>query len=245
MGFWSTLKSVSASVGNAIVRGAVKVVDCTLQVCEAVATVTADACHWVRSKILEWTTTQVPTDPVSPTVIKADKPLVDTSIRIIKEHFPIGVVATVVNSNSENRKKKIEELVPKAAQALGIKNPPKLEFFVPDRIEQMNSLCGGYLHKENTLRLNLAMIVSKDPELFREQVSTVFHELVHARQVEAVSALANGNPYEDYGYSVDYLQVLDDNILNYITSNENLEAYTKQPMEAEAYWFEEQIKPYL
>ena len=107
----------------------------------------------------------------------------------------------------------------------------------------MNSLCGGYRHRDNSLRLNLAMIVSDEPELFREQVSTIFHELVHARQHEAVFALANGKPYEEYGYSVEDLQVMANNFLNYITPGENYEAYTKQPVEAEAYWFEEQIKP--
>ena len=39
------------------------------------------------------------------------------------------------------------------------------------------------------------------------------------------------------------LQVMANNFLNYITPGENYEAYTKQPVEAEAYWFEEQIKP--
>lgn len=243
MGFWSSLKSVAASVGNTIVRGVVKAVDCTLQVCQAVATVTADACRTVREKIREWTVPKTPKDPVRSTVKKADQPLVKNSIGAIKEHFPAGVVETALNSNPEGRKKKIEELVPIAARAMGIKNPPTLDFFVPDSIEQMNSLCGGYRHRDNTLRLNLAMIVSEEPELFREQVSTIFHELVHTRQHEAVSALADGKPYEEYGYSVEDLQVMADNFLNYISPRENYEAYTKQPVEAEAYWFEEQIKP--
>ena len=243
MGFWSSLKSVAASVGNAVVKGVVKTVDCTLQVCQAVATVTADACRKTRDKIREWTTPKTPKDPVPPTVKRADEPLVENSIGAIKEHFPAGVVETATNSNPEDRKKKIEELVPIASRAMGIKTPPTLDFFVPDSIEQMTSLCGGYRHRDNTLRLNLAMIVSDEPELFREQVSTIFHELVHARQHEAVSALANGKPYEEYGYSVEDLQVMANNFLNYITPGENYEAYTKQPVEAEAYWFEEQIKP--
>lgn len=243
MGFWSSLKEVAIGVGSAIVNGVVKAVDCTLQVCQAVATVTANGCRWARDKIREWTTPKAPTDSVPASVIKADQPLVENSIGAIKEHFPSGVVQTALLSNPEDRKKKVEELVPIAARALGIKNPPTLDFFIPDSIEQMNSLCGGYRQRENTLRLNLAMIVSEEPELFREQVSTIFHELVHARQHEAVSALAEGKPYEEYGYSVEDLQVLASNFLNYITPEENYEAYTKQPVEAEAYWFEEQIKP--
>lgn len=243
MGFWSSLKEVAVSVGNAIKEGVVEVVDCTLQVCQAVATVTANGCRWARDKIREWTSPKPPTDPVPPAVKKADQPLVDNSIHTIREHFPAGVIETAVNSNPEDREKKIEELVPKAAQAMGIKNPPTLEFFVPDNIEQMNSLCGGYRRGDNTLRLNLAMVVSGEPELFHEQVSTIFHELVHKRQHEAVSAWAEGKPYEEYGYSVDYIQVMAENMLNYITPEENYEAYTKQPIEAEAYWFEEQIKP--
>ena len=243
MGFFSEIGEKWASAGRTKVRGIVKTVDYTLQVCQAVATLTADACRRVREKIRTWASPKPPKDPVPPIVKIADQPLVENSIGAIKEHFPAGVIETAVNSNTEDRKKKIEELVPKAARAMGIKNPPELEFFVPDSIEQMNSLCGGYRQKDNTLRLNLAMIVSGEPELFREQVSTIFHELVHTRQHEAVSALAEGKPYEEYGYSVDYLQVMAENMLNYITPGENYEAYTKQPIEAEAYWFEEQIKP--
>lgn len=245
MGLLSKIGEKVANAGRVIAKGVIKAVDCTLQVCEAVATVTADACHWVREKIREWESPYPPKDPVPPSVIMADQPLVDNSIDAIKGHFPAGVIETTINSNPEDRKKKIEELLPIAAQAMGIKNPPTLEFFVPDSIEQMHSLCGGYRHRDNTLRLNLAMIVSGEPELFREQVSTIFHELVHARQHEAVSALAEGKPYEEYGYSVDYLQVMAENMVHYIRPEENYEAYTKQPIEAEAYWFEEQIKPFL
>lgn len=245
MGFWSSLKSAVSSVGSAIVKGVVKAVDCTLQVCETVATVTADACHWVRDKIRKWSSPTPPKDPVHPSAKEANKPLVDNSIRTVKEHFPTSVIESAIHSNPEDRKNKIEELVPKAARAMGIKNPPTLEFFVPDRIEQIHSLCGGYRRSDNTLRLNLAMIVSEEPELFREQVSTIFHELVHTRQHEAVSALADGKPFEEYGYSAEYIQVMAENMLNYITPDENPEAYSKQPVEAEAFWFEEQIKPYF
>lgn len=241
MGILSSLKSV----GKAIVKGVVKAVDCTLQVCEAVATVTADACHWVRDKIRKWTSPTPPKDPVHPSAKEADKPLVDNSIRTVREHFPATVVETAIHSNSEDRKKKIEELVPKAARAMGIKNPPTVEFFIPDSIEQLHSLCGGYRRSDNTLRLNLAMIVSQEPELFREQVSTIFHELIHTRQHEAISAFAEGKPYEEYGYSAEYIQIMAENMLNYITPGENPEGYSKQPIEAEAFWFEEQIKPYF
>lgn len=241
MGFLSSL----ISIGKSIVKGVGKAADFTLQVCQEVATVTADACHWVRDKIREWSTPQVPKDPVFPAAKKADEPLLSNAVHTIKEHFPAGMIETVKNSNPEDRKKKIAELLPKAARAMGIKNPPELELFIPDRIEQMHSLCGGYRHSDNTLRLNSAMIVSAEPELFREQVCTIFHELVHVRQHEAVFAFAEGKSYEEYGYSVDYLQVMAENMLNYITSDENYEAYTKQPIEAEAYWFEEQIKPFF
>ena len=160
MGFLSSLKSVAVSVGNAVVKGIVKTVDCTLQVCQAVATVTADACRKTRDKIREWTTPKTPKDPVPPTVKRADEPLVENSIGAIKEHFPAGVVETAIHSNPEDRKKKIEELVPIASRAMGIKNPPTLDFFIPDSIEQMNSLCGGYRHGDNTLRLNLSKACS-------------------------------------------------------------------------------------
>lgn len=251
MGFWSSLKSVASKAGNAIVEGVVTAADCTLQFCEDVATVTADGCRWVRDKIKKWRTPPdhslppPPPDPVHPSAKKADEPMIDNAIHLISGHFSAGVVETAIHSDPEERKKKIEELVPKAARAMGVKNPPKLEFFVPDKIEQLHSLCGGYRRTDNTLRLNLAMIVSNNPELFHEQVSTVFHELLHTRQYEAISAFAEGKPYEEYGYSADYIQIMAENMLNYITPDENPEAYSKQPIEAEAFWFEQHIKPYF
>lgn len=245
MGFLSKLKTAASTVGRAIVKGAIKAAECTLELCEDIATLTADGCRWAREKINKWTSSTPPKDPVPPIVIAADTPLIDNSIDTIKEDFPNGVINSAKNSNEEDRKNMIVELVPKTAQAMGIKNPPEVIFFVPDSIEQIHSLCGGYSRQDNTLKLNLAMIVSNEPELFREQVSTIFHELVHARQYEAVMAWANDKPCEEYGYSTEYLQLIAYNMLNYIGPDENYEAYTKQPIEAEAFWFEEQIKPHF
>ena len=86
------------------------------------------------------------------------------------------------------------------------------------------------------------MIVHDAPELYIEQVSTIVHELVHARQRLAVEDWINGKSVERYGYTEEYVQILADNFNNYITPDENPEAYSKQPVESETFWVESQIK---
>lgn len=247
-------------MGHHVAQGVIKVVDgvgyavvsaveCTLELCEEVANGIAEACRKIKDKIKEWTTPAIPDfvppkpiESVHPNAMEADAPLVVNANVAIKEHFPKGVCETSLSTKPEERKRWIEELVPKAAQAMGLKNPPELKFEIPEDITQLNSLCGGYRHSDNTISINLAMVVSSEPELFQEQVSTIFHEMVHARQWEAVSAWAADESFEEYGYSEYYIKIMADNFCNYISYRENPEAYTKQPVEAEAFWFESQIR---
>lgn len=256
MGLLSTLKKI----GHHVVQGARKVVEgvgyavvgaveCTLELCEDVANGLAEGARWVKDKIKEWTTpakpeivVHTPVEFVHPNAKEADAPLVENANAAIMAHFPERIYETSRDAKPEERKRWIEELVPKAAQAMGLKNPPELMFEIPDDITQVNSLCGGYSHSNNTISINLAMVVSSEPELFQEQVSTIFHEMVHARQWEAVSAWAAEESFEEYGYSEDYIKIMAENFCNYISYRENPEAYAKQPVEAEAFYFESQIR---
>lgn len=128
-----------------------------------------------------------------------------------------------------------------ASQILEIENPPEIVFEVPENEEDVWRSYGSYNHNQNTLTLNLAMIVTEEPKLFQEQISTVFHEMVHARQLRAIDALRQGVSCDNMGYTNDWIESLAINWINYISPNENYEAYTKQPIEAEAYWVEQHL----
>ena len=65
--------------------------------------------------------------------------------------------------------------------------------------------------------------------------------MIHARQLRAIEALAEGRFDESYGYSKSYVEKLAYNLQHYIRPNENAEAYVKQPLEAEAFWYEQEL----
>ncbi len=239
MGLLSVLRNLGVFVGNMVID----TVDCTLSVCNAVLHGTRSALMWLRNKLNGWKRDYPVENLPSPPPEVED---------LMNELFPCGVAEAFENANAEDKKNMIENLVPHVAELLNIKNPPNVEFFVPDNVEEFHSLCGAYCHDTNTIKLNLAMIVSDDIQFFVEQISTVFHEMVHARQYEAVFSVADCQDVdeeekiaEEYGYTLEYVNILIDNMLNYTTPAENMEAYVKQPLEAEAFYFESQIKQFL
>lgn len=249
MGLLSTFKEIRHHVAQGarkVVEGigyaVVSAVDYGIEKINKLAEKTANVCRKASGKLKKWATRLIPKEFALRHAKKADAPLVANANAVIKEHFPEGVHNTALNSTPEKRMKLIEDLVPKAAQAMGLKNPPKLEWLIPENVNEMDSLYGSYRHSDNTIRINLAKVVSGEPELFQEQVSTIFHEMVHARQWEAVSAWADEKPFKEYGYSEYYIKIMAKNFCHYIRPGENYEAYTKQPVEAEAYWLESQIR---
>ncbi len=243
MGLFSGLKNAVKWVGGKIVEGVVTVVDCTLEVCQTVAQAAADGIQWLQDKIEHWRPKNPPVEPVYPEAKEADEKLIDPVVKKIEEHFPTGISNFVEQTTEEKRAEKIAELVPVIAQTMGIKNIPEVEFYVPEDEEIVSY--GAYNWRENKLKLNLAMAVSNDKEIYKEQVSTVLHELIHARQIGAVKAWICGESIEEYGYQGSYIHMLANNMFNYITIDESPEAYIKQPLEAEAFWFESKVKPSL
>lgn len=243
MGILALLKRTAHWVGEKLRDGVATLVDCTLEVCQDLAEVTATVCERAREKIRRWMPRVQPDEVViHPDVETANRPLIEPVLRMIKQHFPSGIQGTVENLTEEGRVKKISELVPMIATSMGLESSPDLEFYVPEDMEQMYRSCGAYNWVEHKLKLNLAMIVHDAPELYIEQVSTIVHELVHARQRLAVEDWINGKSVERYGYTEEYVQILADNFNNYITPDENPEAYSKQPVESETFWVESQIK---
>ena len=238
MGLFSGLKSL----GTKLVNGVVKVTECTLEVCSNVARCCADKCHEYAERVKKWHIPDKPKDPVPKQVKEYYEPVAQDASRIVREKFPNGVKAACEQCNGKELVQRVAGLVNEAAACLGVENPPEVELFTPDNIEDTFRLYGAYNRRENKLKLNLPMIVSGEPELLHEQISTVFHELVHARQHRAVEAWCNGKSVEEFGYTEEYVATLADNFVHYTKPEENYEAYTKQPVEAEAYYLESRIK---
>ena len=238
MGLLSGLKSLGKTVWNGVVR----VGECTLEVCSTVAQYCADKAHELAVKIREWTIPDKPKDPVPIPVKEHYVPIANDVSTIVREKFPNGVKTACEQCNPEERVQRVVGLVTEAAACLGVKNPPEVELITPDNVEDTFCLYGAYNGRENKLKLNLPMIVSGVPELLHEQISTVFHELVHARQRRAVEAWCNEQSVEEFGYTEEYVATLAYNFEHYIKPEENYEAYTKQPIEAEANYFESLIK---
>lgn len=238
MGLLSGLKSLGVKVLN----GFVKVAECTLEVCSNVAQYCADKCQAAAQKIREWTVPDnKPKDPVPKPVKEHYEAIARDAARIVRDKFPNGVKSACEQCNSEEIVQRVVELANEAAVCFGIQNPPEVVVFTPENPEDTFNVYGAYNHRENKLKLNLPMIVSREAELLHEQISTVFHELIHANQHRAVEAWCNGKSVEKYGYTEEYVATLANNLVNYIRPEENYEGYTKQPVEAEAYFGESSI----
>ena len=239
MGLFSSLKNAAVS----ITKGVVKAVEVTCEICEEAFRWGKEKCYEIKGKIDRWQTEggTPPVDPVPPEIKTSYEPKIKRTKDKIEEIFPAGIKEECTKLTPEERKNKVLEMAEVTSQILEIENPPEIVFGVPENEEDVWRSYGSYNHNQNTLTLNLAMIVTEEPKLFQEQISTVFHEMVHARQLRAIDALRQGVSCDNMGYTNDWIESLAINWINYISPNENYEAYTKQPIEAEAYWVEQQL----
>lgn len=251
MGFFSQIVECATTAvryGAKIVLGAAHV---ACQVVANVAEIVADGCKRVGRKVKQWSDKLKSVPKPQPQVLpppevqQRNKRVVEERIKPqVEQLFPGGVKKSAENMSPEERVRKIEDLVPLIAQSLGIQNVPEVSFFTSDPEETEDSKrfrFGAYIPNENKLEINLDMIASGNPELYAEQVSTVLHELTHCKQYEAVRAWVN-KEQNTSGYSEEYLEILYNNIVNYVRPKENFEAYTKQPLEAEANNAESHLK---
>ena len=224
-------------------RIAVRVVDFTADLAEKVAEKTQEVCGRLKRKIEKWIDSRKPTDKVPTSIIEKNEPLIEDISNEIAGKFP-DFYSEVKNGDPEERVQKMHDLFTYGCQKMNVNPCPEFGLFLPD-CEGDISLYGSYNWGEHKLELNLALITCGDPDLFMEVCGTVFHELVHARQYQAVQTLMAGESVEKFGYTTEYVRLLADNFDHYIRPEENYEAYTKQPIEAEAFWFKEQILQHL
>lgn len=162
---------------------------------------------------------------------------------VVREFFPSGVQQTLISQSPQQRVQTFSRLVDKAASAMNLSRTPELHFFNPSPEE--STVMGFFNRHEHTLNLNVAMIACSDPKMMEEQVYTVLHELMHARQWEAVKGLASIPPQNKFGYSIGQIVVYALNFANYVNPHENPEAYSRQPLERDAFGFERRVKSLL
>lgn len=162
----------------------------------------------------------------------------------INEHFPYGIEATLEKLSEEERIDKFKELAQSAIEDLGLdKTDLDVQIEIPETEEQA-SVFGYFSRRQNTLFINAGFIVCDNLELVKEQVYTIYHELMHARQWAAICAWASTPQGDTMGYSVDRILEYANNYAHYTSPNENYERYRNQSLERDAYAFESELKEY-
>ena len=237
MGLVTSLKNW----GTKCVRGVIKAVECTCEVCESAFKWGKEKCHEIGEKIKEWQTNKPASDPVPEEVRVNHQPSIQEAKKRVQQKFPNGIKTECERMSPEERKTKIEEIAEEAIKILDIKDPPEIVMEIPEEESKMWTSYGSYCHSTNQLRLNLAMIVTDNPQLYQEQISTVFHEMIHARQLRAIEALAEDRLDESYGYSENYVANLTYNLKHYIRPSEIALLFFFYPLEAEAFWYEQEL----
>lgn len=101
--------------------------------------------------------------------------------------------------------------------------------------EQNKRTYGFYNRENNSINLNVLYIYSEDPLVIREQICTIFHEMMHARQWKAANKL------KDFGYSKQIVADWNYNFQHYIPSKFG-PYYMRQPIERDAFGFEDLIR---
>ena len=177
--------------------------------------------HKIRSKHPGY----VPTKP--------DQKIAEESKEFLERKFRRGIRETMRNQTPEERIQTIKEVVKEASQILDV-DVDKVEFYQLD--SDMGKTCGYFNRDENSLNLNAYMITCDRMDLVEEQVYTVFHELIHARQWAAVIGK------KDYGYTSETILEWANNFFIYVPPTVSDEMYRRQPLERDAFGFEALIK---
>lgn len=151
----------------------------------------------------------------------------------LDENYGSNIGQAIVGMSSDQRIETFNEIVRKTEDILEVE-VKDVVFFQPERGQER--LCGSYNREDNKIYLNELMITSDHPEQIQEQVYTVFHELMHARQYAAITGL------KDYGYSKKLLLEWANNFRDYTSPYVNDELYHKQPVERDTFGFEALIK---
>jgi len=152
----------------------------------------------------------------------------------LKSLFPSGIKSGVSNMSKEELSELFPKLFNDIKEILDV-DIDTFDFYSGAEPPE-NYYCGYYSYEDNSLHVNADLILDSTPELVEEQIYTMFHEMKHARQWQAIS----GDKY--YGYSDEQLLAWAEDFRNYIPSPVSDELYRKQPVEMDSFGFESLIK---
>lgn len=151
--------------------------------------------------------------------------------------FPSGIEAATQCMSKEELLELFFQIENDAEHLMGV-TTDNVDFYESET-PPTSSYFGYYSRQDNSLHINRAFIFSGDARLVREQVSTIFHELKHARQWKAIeNCLADG---DTFGYSEQQIMAWTENLRNYIPSVLGDEIYRKQPVEVDSFGFEKRV----
>lgn len=151
--------------------------------------------------------------------------------------FPGGIEAATQNMSKEELLEMFMQIEKDAEQLMGLEIDT-VDFYTTEEAPQ-NGYCGYYSWADNSLHINRAYILSGDPRFVREQVSTIFHELKHARQWKAIQNCLNDD--NSFGYSDSQIEMWATNLNNYLPPALGDEIYRKQPVERDTFGFEKAV----
>ena len=192
------------------------------------------------TKIKEFVKPKSKKKPYSPE--PTDIEAIERAKHTIVEHFPDGIVNTLENLNETQRIDTFQNFVQDAIVDLNLDKTNLDVQIVPPETEEEMSVYGYFSRKDNTLFINAEFIVCDNLELVKEQVFTVYHELMHARQWAAVCAWASTPQGDTFGYSVNRILEYANNYGHYISPRVDRELYRWQPLERDAFGFESKLK---
>lgn len=167
---------------------------------------------------------------------RPEKPDVELALRC-KEYlsgvFPNGISEKVQGMSREELLNLFCQIEKDAEEIMDV-SVSALDFYATDE-PPANGYCGYYSSSGKSIHLNAVLILSGKPNLVEEMIYTIFHELKHARQWDAM----DGYLYKtkDYGYSEKQIKIWMENAANYIPHHVCDELYRKQPLENDAFGF--------
>ena len=165
---------------------------------------------------------------------ESDIILLENIKNYIDSNFPNGIEEKLSGLSEEELVETFKEIINDASGLMGVQIS-EINFFTPESKRDM-FIFGFFRREDNSININLAMLLSGNTSIIKEQFFTVFHEMKHALQWAVVL-----NP-ENYDIPPEVVSEWAYNFLHYISCFENDEAYLKQPLEMDTFGLEEVLK---
>ncbi len=244
MGFFSWVKEKTSQAVGWVKEKSEQVVNWTREKIQEVKEATISVVENIGETLVRWGNkiTDTVKKPNIYTLEQTDVEAGQKAIDTIERHFPSGIKETLETQSGEQRIETFHELAQDAISDMQLDETNLDIQIVPPRTEEEKAVLGYFSNKDNTLYINAEFIVCDNLELAKEQVYTIYHELMHARQWAAVCSWASTPPGDTLGYSKDKILEYVNNFAYYIQPEWDREAYRCQPIETSAYGFETELK---